>query len=113
MDDHGDIVVYDGHHPAFPADRLAALSEKLGRDLGTSTQKVVMCNNWWGASIVRLPIGFSFKDGYEVATLRFTTDCTYKMDLDNPVADGDVITGLSLREVEEVLEKIRNLPTPQ
>lgn len=72
--------------------------------------------NRYGASVVQGPYTYGGPQGlYELAVLEFKSDDPNKDDgditYDTPITD-DVIGHLSLSEVEELLQRIYDLPAP-
>jgi hypothetical protein len=74
------------------------------------TQAIHRFENNYGASVVRNPFSYGGASGlWELAVIRFNEDNSFDLDYDTPITD-DVIGYLTNEEVEEILQKIKQLP---
>ena len=72
-------------------------------------QKIYKFPNGYGASIIRTRWSYGHKKGlWELAVITFD-DYSWNLCYDTPITD-DVIGNLKWNEVEEYLDKIKNLP---
>lgn len=87
---HDEFLIIDSDYKAF------------GR------QKIYKFPNGYGASVVKTKWSYGSKKGlWKLAVITFD-DCSWNLCYDTIVAD-DVIENLKWEEVEEYLEKIKNL----
>ncbi len=72
-------------------------------------QKIYKFPNGYGASIIRTRYSYGYKKGlWELAVIKFYINGKCDLCYDTPITD-DVIGNLKWNEVEEYLEKIKNL----
>ncbi len=81
----------------------------LERELNGGVQKIYKFDNGYGASVVQHDFSYGRNsDQWELAVIKFKEDDDWVLDYDTPITD-DVIGYLEKEEVEELLERIRDL----
>lgn len=75
----------------------------------TGFRKIYKFPNGYGASVIKLKGFYGYeKNLWEIAVIEFFGDYIWHLCYDTPITD-DVIGNLKWEEVEEYLEKIKNL----
>ena len=82
----------------------------IEREVNDGTQKLYFFDNGYGASVVCHSFSYGHEAGlWELAVIKGTQG-KWSLEYDTPISD-DVLGWLNNQDVEDLLEKIQNLPT--
>lgn len=81
----------------------------LDREINGGNQVIYKFGNGFGASVVRHPGSYGYREGlYELAVLKFNEGNKWSLCYTTEITD-DVLGWLSFSEVEETLNKVKEL----
>lgn len=88
--------------------KFSDLDFQPDEDWLTGVQAVYIFENGYGVSVVRNPYSYGGPDGlYEIAVIKGNPD-DWQIAYDTPITD-DVLGWQTVKDVENVLEKVKNL----